>query len=276
MIGLSSSVSEEGYRARALVERPARIGTLAGPLTAGVRGRFDWSQVLEIDLPFGALSSAAAVSVLNGENLIAVAADNGGWEVIGFRQAEEIGAGRWRLGGLLRALAGTDDAMAAGAVSGASVVMLDHAVVPLGLTADEMGLRLNWIAEAAGVSGKAGPFSFEGGMRAETPLSPVHLRAARGEAGAVEFSWIRRGRVDADNWIAADIPLDEPFERYRIEVMADGVVRRQVEVGVPRWTYPLTDELADFGGVQSALTMRVRQMGQRMPLGIPAVATMTM
>ena len=58
--------------------------------------------------------------------------------------------------------------------------------------------------------------------------------------------------------------------------MADGVVRRQVEVGVPRWTYPLTDELADFGGVQSALTMRVRQMGQRMPLGIPAVATMTM
>jgi len=276
MIGLSSSVSEEGYRGRALAERPARIGTLTAPLTSGVRGRFDWSQELEIDLPFGALSSAAAVSVLNGENLIAVAADNGGWEVIGFRQAEEISAGRWRLGGLLRALAGTDDAVAAGAVSGASVVMLDDAVVPLGLTADEMGLRLNWIAEAAGVSGKAGPFAFEGGLRAETPLSPVHLRAARGEAGAVEFSWIRCGRVDADNWIAADIPLDEPFERYRIEVMADGVVVRQVEIGVPRWTYPLTDELADFGSVQSALTIRVRQMGQRMPLGIPAVATMTM
>ena len=195
--------------------------------------------MLEIELPFGALSSAAAVSVLNGENLIAVAAGSGGWEVIGFRQAEEIGAGRWRLGGLLRALAGTDDAMAA-AVSEASVVMLDDAVVPLGLTADEMGLRLNWIAEAAGVSGKAGPFAFEGGVRAETPLSPVHLRAARGEAGAVTFSWVRRGRVDADNWIAADIPLDEPFERYRIEVMADGVVRRQVEIGVPRRTYPLT------------------------------------
>lgn len=275
MIGLSSSVSEEGYRGRVLVERPARIGTLAGALTPGVQGRFDWSQVLEIELPFGALSSAAAVSVLNGENLIAVASVDGGWEVIAFRQAEEIAAGRWRLGGLLRALSGTDDAMAAGAAAGAVAVVLDDAVVPLGLAGDEMGLQLNWIAEAAGVSGKAGPFAFEGGVRAQTPLSPVHLRAVRGETGAAGFSWVRRGRADADNWMAADIPLDEPFERYRIEVMADGVVRRQAEVDEPRWIYPLADELADFGSAQNEIAIRVRQMGQRMPLGIPAEAVVT-
>ncbi|MFP3802243.1 hypothetical protein, partial [Paraburkholderia sp. SIMBA_027] len=100
---------------------------------------------------------------------------NGSWEVLAFQQAEEIAAGRWRLSGLLRGLAGSEDAMGAGAEAGASIVVLDEAVVPLGLGGDEMGLRLNWIVEASGVSGKIGPFVFEGGMRAETPLSPVHL-----------------------------------------------------------------------------------------------------
>ncbi|NLS02869.1 hypothetical protein HGP14_05720 [Rhizobium sp. P32RR-XVIII] len=272
-IGLSSSVSEEGYRGRALIERPAKVGTLAGPLSAGVRGRFDWSKTVEVDLASGELSSASAVSVLNGGNLIAVLSGNGAWEVLAFQQAEEISAGRWRLGGLLRALAGTDDAMDAGAEDGAAVVVLDSAVVPLSLGSEEIGLRLNWIAEAAGTPGKAGPFPFEGGMRAETPLSPVHVRARRDGAGAAVFSWVRRGRIDADNWMAADIPLDEPFERYRVEMLSGDVVKRQADVTAATWTYLQADELADFGSLQTALTIRVRQMGQRMPLGLPAMAT---
>lgn len=273
--GLSSSVTGEGYRGRALIERPARIGVLAAPLPAGVAGRFDWSANVELELPFGELSSASAIAVLNGANMLAVLSGNGSWEVLAFQQAEEIAAGRWRLSGLLRGLAGSEDAMGAGAEAGASIVVLDEAVVPLGLGGDEMGLRLNWIVEASGVSGKIGPFVFEGGMRAETPLSPVHLRAARDAAGAACFSWIRRGRVDADNWMAADIPLDEPFERYRVEVMSGAEVKRLVEISAAAWTYPLADEIADFGSPQTELTIRVRQMGQRMPLGLPAVATMT-
>ncbi|WP_160005484.1 glycoside hydrolase/phage tail family protein [Rhizobium sp. 18055] len=272
-VGLSSSATTEGYRGRVLLDRPATIGTLAAALGSGVTGRFDWSQPLVVNLAYGELSSAAEISVLNGANRIAVRATNGVWEVLSFLQADEIESGRWRLGGLLRALAGTEDAMASGAVSGAAAVLLDEAVKPLGLGSDEMGLALNWIAEASGSLEMAGPFVFEGGMRAETPLSPVHLRCARAPSGDAVITWTRRGRDNADSWIGADIPLDEPFERYRVDVLDGDSVVRTAEVDRPEWTYASADQAQDFGGQQSSLTVRIRQIGERVPLGLPAAAT---
>ncbi|MDE1186261.1 MAG: glycoside hydrolase/phage tail family protein [Pantoea sp.] len=269
---LSASASAEAYGSRVLLDRPAQIGTLAAPLSPGVSGRFDWSQAIEVDLAYGGLESALPLSLLNGANRYAVQSIGGGWEVGAFTQAEEIAAGRWRLSGLLRGLAGTEDAMAAGIAAGAAFVMLDDAVKSLGLTSEEMGLQLNWIAEAAGSGDSAGPLAFAGGVRAQTPLSPVHIRGSRNAAGAVVFTWIRRGRIDADNWIAADIPLDEPTERYRVDLMQDGVLRRRTEVDAPTWTYAAADEIADFGAAQSQLQVIISQLGQRVPVGIPAAA----
>ncbi|KQV32622.1 hypothetical protein ASC97_03390 [Rhizobium sp. Root1203] len=274
-VGLSSSPTQEGYQGRVLLDRPARIGKLAAPLVAGVSGRFDWAQALVVDLPYGDLSSEPAVSVLNGANLAAVLSANGVWEVLAFSQAEETDSGRWRLRGLLRALSGTEDAMESGAPAGSAVVLLDGAVKPLGIRGDEMGLRLNWIAEAAGAAEKAGPFAFEGGLRALTPLSPVHLRGVRNDGGNIVVSWTRRGRDNADSWIGTDIPLDEPFERYRVEIMDGATVVRVAEVDRSEWTYPRADETADFGGRQVSLSVRIRQVGERIPLGIPAKATLS-
>ncbi|EPE99029.1 baseplate multidomain protein megatron [Rhizobium grahamii] len=271
-VGLSSSPTSEGYKGRVLLDRPARIGTLTSALAAGVLGRFDWSRPLELDLPYGGLASAPATSVLNGANLLAALSASGAWEVLAFREAEEIASGRWALRGLLRALAGTEDAMLSGAAAGSAVVLLDEAVKPLGLGSDEMGLRLNWIAETASSTGKTGPFAFEGGLRAQTPLAPVHIRCARGDNG-VKITWIRRGRDSADSWLAADIPLDEPFERYRVEILDGDVVLRVNESDRAQWIYPSAYELADFGQPQNSLSLRIRQLGERVPLGIPARVT---
>lgn len=269
---VSSSVGAEGYRQRATLDRPAMIGSLKMPLAPGPSGRFDHGNVLEVDLPFGALSSMPERAVLNGENRIAFLAANGVWEVAAFARAEETAPARWRLSTLLRGLGGTEDAVEAGAVAGAPFVLLDAAVQPLGLTSAERGLRLNWIVEAAGGTGDAvGPFGFEGGMRAETPLAPVHLAAGRRSEGVL-FRWMRRGRVDADGWEAMDIPLDEPFERYRVEVLDDGEVRRTADVSEPFWLYPSADELTDFTSPQDHIFVRVRQLGRAMPLGLAAQA----
>jgi hypothetical protein len=272
-VALSASPTTEGYSTRVVLDRPARIGSLAAPLAGGVSGRFDRSQPLVVDLPFGSLGSLPELSVLNGGNLFALQAANGAWEIGAFLNAEEIAAGNWRLTGLLRGLAGTEDAVAPGAAVGAPVVFLDDAVQPLGLASEEMGLAFNWIAEAAGASGMAGPFTFTGGLRAQTPLSPVHIRGVRNADGEVAITWIRRGRVDADNWIPADIPPDEPSERYRLQLIRDGEIVREVEVTEPAWLYPSADELADFPGLQSQIQVEIAQIGQRIPLGIPAVAT---
>ncbi|MCX8998455.1 glycoside hydrolase/phage tail family protein [Rhizobiaceae bacterium BDR2-2] len=274
-ITISSSASTEAYRMRVRLERPARMGRLVERLAAGVPGRFDRANALTVDLGQGELSSASELAVLNGANRIAVFSDNGTWEVIGFTTADEIAAGLWRLTGLLRGLGGSEDAMLAGAAPQNAVVVLDEAVLPLALTRAEAGLAFNWIAEASGASGgMAGPFAFAGGLRAETPLSPVHIAARRTVAGDIRLDWTRRGRIDADNWHAADIPLDEDSLEFRVEVLAgDGAVLRSIDVAGTGVTYGAADETADFGSPRTSLALRIRQKGRFAGLGVPAEKT---
>ncbi|WP_449224053.1 GTA baseplate fiber-binding domain-containing protein [Aliirhizobium smilacinae] len=224
-MAISSSTTSEGYRTRVTIDRPARLGALSSPLLPGISGRFDHANVLELDLHFGGLSSADELAVLSGENRIAVRAQNDVWEIIGFLSAEEVAPKRWWLSGLMRGLSGTQDATAAGALARSVCVVLDDSIVPLGLGGEERGRSLNWLAESLGSNGdRVGPHVFAGGERAETPMAPVHLRAERRSDGDIAIGWTRRGRIDADGWEASDIPLDEPQERYRLDLMAGGAV----------------------------------------------------
>ncbi|MCQ4634261.1 glycoside hydrolase/phage tail family protein [Shinella sp. CPCC 100929] len=274
---VSSSEGSEGFRSRVRLERPARIGRLVDPLAVGVVGRFDPGRAVVLDLAGGGLASAETLAMLNGANRIAVRGGNGAWEIVGFTGASEIAPGRWRLTGLLRALHGTDDAMVSGHAAGAVVVVLDDAVRPLGLDVEEVGRLSNWLVEAVGGSGgQAGPFAFAGGERALTPLAPVHLRGRRGADGVVRLSWVRRGRIDSDTWLAAEIPLDEPSEAYRLDILSGETLVRRVETAVPAFTYAALTELADFGAPQTTMSIRVRQLGRAVPLGLPARATITL
>ncbi len=272
---LSSSAGVDGYRPRARLDQPAQTGILAQALSPGVSGRFDPAGAVVLDLHFGGLSSASPVAVLNGQNRIAVRSQNGTWEVIGYRAAQEISAGRWSLSGLLRGLHGTEDAMMAGALPGAATVVLNSAVKALGLTSGEAGLAMNWIAETAGQpTASVGPFAFTGGLRAETPIAPVHLKARREDTGAIRFSWTRRARRDADHWLDGDIALDEPQERYRIDILDGAAIKRSAEVFQADYLYPASAELADFGIAQTALSIRVRQVGAKVANGLAASAVL--
>ncbi|WP_426240846.1 phage tail protein [Pararhizobium sp. DWP1-1-3] len=276
-ITLSSSAATEGYQARARLEQPAQTGVLAEPLRAGVTGRFDAARTLTLDLHFGGLSSASRLSVLNGQNRMAILAANGAWEIIAFQRAEEISAGRWRLTQLLRGLHGTTDAMLAGSAAGAPVVVLNAAVRPLGLSPDEAGRVINWIAEPGGqVAARSGPFAFAGGLRAERPVAPVHLRGRRLEGGAIRITWTRCARRDADHWLDGDIALDEPQERYRIDILDGAAVKRSFDVSEPALHYAAGFEIEDFGVPQVALSIRVQQRGQKVAFGVPAQALLSL
>ncbi|HEX2146850.1 MAG TPA: hypothetical protein VHG11_04270, partial [Pseudorhizobium sp.] len=86
----------------------------------------------------------------------------------------------------------------------------------------------------------------------------------------IHFSWMRRSRIEADDWEAADIPLDEPEERYRIDVLDGPRVKRAAEAAGASFLYAAMDELEDFGSRQTSLAVRVRQIGRAVPLGLPA------
>ncbi|TPW29437.1 hypothetical protein FJU08_13960 [Martelella alba] len=266
---LSSSSQSEGYSMRMTVDRPASTGTVAAALGTGVSGRFDYSQSLVIALDFGAFASGTRLAVLNGANRLAVRAANGEFEIIGYLNAVETEPGVWTLSGLLRGLAGTEDAMAAGSTIGADAVLLDQAVVPIGLTAEERGLARNYLVETSlGQIDPSGPYAFIGGNRAETPLSPVHLRGQRKGNNDVAFSWIRRSRIDADDWAAVDVPLDEDSEAYRLEVLDSGAAVRLVEIDTTAFLYTEEMQIADFGSVPESISVRLRQIGRKVPLGV--------
>ena len=268
-VTLSASTGTEGYRPRAVVTRPATLGTLASALAPGVSGRIDRASTLDVTLAFGSFASVTEGELLAGSNRLALRAANGAFEIVSFQNAEEVAPGRWRLSHLLRGQFGTVEAMVAGAPVGADIVFLNEAVVSLGLDPAEAGLSLNWRAEA-GVS-SVGPFAFAGGRRAATPLSPVHLRAALQTSGDIRLTWTRSGRVDGDNWDAYDIPLDEPEERYLVEILhAGGVSVRNAEVTAPVFTYAAADVLADLGAPPSAIRYRVRQIGWTIASGLAA------
>lgn len=274
-VTLSAATGTEGYRPRAIATRPATMGALASPLAPGISGRIDLAGVLDVTLAFGSFASVTEAELFGGSNRLAVRAANGVFEIVSFAMAEEVAAGRWRLTRLLRGQFGTMDAMAAGAITGADVVRLDDAVVSLGLDPGEAGLSLNWRAEA-GVS-TVGPFAFAGGRRAATPLAPVHLIAERRPAGDIDLSWMRAGRIDGDNWDAYDIPLDEPEERYLVEILdGSGARLRSAETTFAGFSYAAADVLADLGAPPPAIRYRVRQMGWTVAAGLPAEATIAL
>jgi hypothetical protein len=106
---------------------------------------------------------------------------------------------------------------------------------------------------------------FEGvGLR---PYSPVHLRAS----GDVDqtFEWVRRTRIDGDDWTLADVPLNEETESYRVQVKVGAQVIREEIVSTPLWTYSGAMRAAD--GVVGLYTVEVAQISARFGAGLPAI-----
>jgi len=68
------------------------------------------------------------------------------------------------------------------------------------------------------------------------PCRPCHVEI-RIKPEVIEFTWLRRGRVDADLWQEGEIPLAEAAERYRVRILAQSVVLREAYPERPVWTY---------------------------------------
>ncbi|OQM73603.1 phage tail baseplate protein [Manganibacter manganicus] len=272
------SPQDTGFAPRGVVARPARLGRLIEPLPPGSMGRVDRSSTIGVELFDAEVVSVAMAQLLNGANAAAIRSASGAWEIVQFQTAEEVTPQAWRLSGLVRGQLGTDDAMLAGALTGADFVVLDDAVVPAGLQASEIGLLLNW---------RIGPSASDlsddnfltvaetGGLRALLPFSPVHLKA-RWMGADLAFSWIRRSRIGGDSWQGSEIPLGEAVEQYRLEIAAPGgPVLRTEMVDAPRWLYPQAAILNDFAALPPEIEITVRQFSTAVGWGLPAHRSFT-
>lgn len=193
--------------------RPAlALGALAAPLEPGPVGLFDRANSLVVALSNVAmtLESIGDAALLAGGNRAMV-----GGELLQFGTAESLGGGLWRLTGLLRGLAGTEDAMAHGA--GEPFVLLDDAA--LWLLPDDMARQaesgeasVEW-ARRGGVELVDVPVP--SAARALRPLSPVHGYVREAADGAIEARWVRRSRADHGWRDQVDLPVGEGRELWQ-------------------------------------------------------------
>jgi hypothetical protein len=271
-IFLSSSSGVDGYEQRASLPAPAFIGSLSQDLHAGVEGRFDYLNTIIVDLPFGAFETIELSQLLAGGNVLAIRCQNEAWEIVQFQTALEIAPNQWQLSTLLRAQSGTEDAMLSGALAGADVVLINDNVTSLGLNSSELEAELNWQISGVGKSNsQLDIISFAGGARAHTPLSPVHLRGQWVEGG-IALSWVRRGRISADNWSGVEIPEDEDQLQFQVKIFDDTALVHEAITDSNSYLYEDAQQLSDFGYNPSTLVFSVQQIGGFIAQGIARTA----
>jgi hypothetical protein len=246
----------------------AITGTTLDAVAAGPLDRWDRSTRFRVRLDGGMLASQSDEAVFAGGNAMALRTSAGSWEILQFATADLVGDGTWLLSRLLRGQAGSEGAMVPRCAAGADIVMLDASLVPVarGIAALERPITLR--IAPLGVSHddpSATEILVSPTATALTPLAPVHIRARRLSDG-VHVSWIRRTRVDGDNW-SGEVPLGEDSEAYRLEVLSGTSTVRTIACMTPDAIYASASEIADFGGPQASLTFRVAQLSASVGAG---------
>ncbi len=263
-IGLYASPTDSNYALQAVIKQKAVIGQTLTPLRAGRAGLWDRQAGVALKLVDGSLSSASANDLFAGANMIAIGDGTAGnWELIQFANAAPIALRTYELGQFLRGQAGSDALIPAVWPAGSLVVVMNgtpaQITVPTASRGvprhDRYGPRKRPVSDP---SYRHVVHQFEGaGYR---PYRVAHLKATDG-GDEVTFRWVRRTRVDGDIWGAGDVPLGEEAEAYRVQVVVNGSIQREVTVNSPAWTYTDAMRAADTGG--AAYGVRVAQISSR-------------
>lgn len=274
-VALWSSSSDAGYALNRMVTSGATLGLTETVLAAAAAGVWDKGAALRVRLSVGALSSAAELDVLAGGNTALIGDGTlENWEVIQFQTATLVGPNTYELSLRLRGQAGSNGTMPASWPVGSRFVLITPAVGQVVLASSARGVLRHYRVGLASL-GLADhrvvhrEFANPGiGLR---PYSVAHLTARGGLGQAVTLDWIRRGRIDADSWDVPEIPLGETSERYLVRVLSGALVRREVEVTAPSWTYSPSEQVADGAGPGDLV--QVAQISDRFGAG-PFVSAM--
>lgn len=247
-------VRDHSSQQGAVLENAARVGALQRALPAAAQfAQFDRKTKLIVQMKTGHLSSVAEKSFAHSNRLL-VQNVCGAWEEMFFATARLVAPGTYELADLMRGLGGTEYAAALGAEAGARVVIKsDVATWPANLGADQLEINYSGLTQTQTQLGG------EGQDALRLP-APVHLRAVALANGDVALSWIRRGRVNADQWSAGDIALEGDFEDFRLRIFDGTTMAREFALPAANLTYSLAQQTEDFGGAASSFSFDVAQI----------------
>ncbi|MEM9601195.1 MAG: phage tail protein, partial [Pseudomonadota bacterium] len=210
-VALYASDEDSNYTLNKMITARTPAGVLETALPIAPSGRINRADPLQVRMLNGQLESVSDFAFLGGANLCAIGDGSpDAWELIQFRDAELIDSNTYLLSHLLRGQVGTETQTIW--PSGTYLVLLDGTPEQIDLPEARRGLSRFYrigpsVRPIDDPSYATAQLSFDGlGLR---PLSPVHLCLAGGAGEDRILTWIRRGRIDADRWDGADVPLGE-------------------------------------------------------------------
>lgn len=136
-----------------------------------------------------------------------------GGELLQFLRAQPLGAGGWRLSGLLRGRGGTEPAAFAGHPVSTPVVLIDDVLVPL----DPLlvpPLASSRIAAIGTNDPDAVMAELANAGLSRKPPCPVHAHASNEADNAIVYRWTRRARGQWRWEDSVEVPLVEEREAY--------------------------------------------------------------
>ncbi|GIX20066.1 MAG: hypothetical protein KatS3mg120_1742 [Erythrobacter sp.] len=186
------------------------MGRLAEPLGPSRALLFEREASARVDLVADdlVLSETDIAGLAAGANRMLV-----GDEIIQFAGADPIGAGRWRLFGLLRGRGGTEPAAARGHGADTPVILLDDVLVAL-----EANLVPPLATSRIAAIGTGDPDPVLATLAnpglSRRPPCPAHPRMRTEADGARLFAWTRRARGQWRWEDGLEVPLIEEREAY--------------------------------------------------------------
>lgn len=224
----------------------AIIGQLLEPLAPSTTVVFEPSANVSVELAGDGLDleSTDLTGIAAGANRLLV-----GSEVIQFAAAQSLGGRAWRLSGLLRGRAGTEDFASEGHDATAKIALLDSRLTAIDTTniAAQSALRIAAIGR-----GDAQPVyaDLRNKGLSQRPPSPVHPRIHEDSNLDWNVCWNRRAR-GAWQWRdGVETALIEETERYIVGYLDTEIPSAFWETDTPRINFSLSDRnalVADYG-----------------------------
>lgn len=247
----------------------ATIGSTLNVLPVGTIYTWDMISTVEVLLTFGQLQSVTDIAVLNGANACVI-----GDEIIQFQTATLLSENKYQLSGLLRGRLGTEWAIGNHAPS-ERFVLLTNALARDLMAASGWGISKQFKPVTIGSTlGATALQNFTYTARALKPYAPVHVVGSRAFDN-LTISWQRRTRINGDWRDLVDVPLNEESERYEVDIMQGATVKRTLlNLTSPSAIYTAAQQIADFGAVQSSITVNVYQLSTSVGRGHAGNATL--
>ncbi len=250
------------------LEGAATFGAIITDLAAGITETWDQVNQVEVVLTSGSLASVSELAVLNGANAALI-----GDELVQFQNAELIGERTYRLSRLLRGRQGTEWAVGSH-TAGDRFILLSPALYTTAIANNLIGRELFYKAVSVGNSlGNTDEITFTYTGRNLKPFAPVHVTGLRDGSGNLTISWVRRSRVDAEWRDGVDVPLGEESEKYEVEILDGSLIKRMFSVTTPQAEYTATQQVDDFGSIQTEVHVRIYQLSAVVGRGYGATAT---